>query len=148
VFALWNPEQAPRPTALDIVADGLWREVEANWDEATRHEAFVRYCLQHDLLAAAGRCYRERLDRDPGDTMAASMQAEILKRATLTISTGQPRPLSEPVTRSKWFWTVVLAAMALAIAASFIWRPRPVGPRKHKSPATQYQGPSPRHPVR
>jgi hypothetical protein len=96
--------------------------VEANWQDLRRHEEFARYCLQANLLPAAGRCYRERLDRFPGDAIAIKMQKEILAKATLGLLV-QRRQAAEPVTRSKWFWVIVLAAMALAIAAAFVWGP-------------------------
>jgi hypothetical protein len=78
--------------------------------------------LQANLLPAAGRCYRDRLDRLPGDAMATKMQAEILAKATLGLLVQKRQP-AEPVTRSKWFWVIILAAMALAIAAAFVWGP-------------------------
>jgi hypothetical protein len=96
--------------------------VEARWQDESRHEEFAKYCLQSNLLPAAGRCYRDRLDRFPGDAMASKMQAEILTKATLGLMV-QKRQAVEPITRSKWFWVIVLAAMALAIAAAFIWGP-------------------------
>jgi hypothetical protein len=96
--------------------------VEANWQDLRRHEEFAKYCLQANLLPAAGRCYRDRLDRFPGDAIATKMQKEILAKATLGLM-AQKRQSSAPVTRSKWFWVIIVAAMALAIAAAFIWGP-------------------------
>ena len=99
-----------------------WQQVEANWQDLKRHEEFAKYCLQANLLPAAGRCYRDRLDRFPGDAIATKMQTEILAKATLGLMVQKRQP-AEPVTRSKWFWVIILAAMALAIAAAFIWGP-------------------------
>jgi hypothetical protein len=48
--------------------------LEANWQDLRRHEEFAKYCLQANLLPAAGRCYRDRLDRFPGDAIATKMQ--------------------------------------------------------------------------
>ncbi len=125
VFALWKPESAARPVELDGEGQDLWRKVEEQWDDSTRHDAFVKHCLQRSLLPAAGRLYRARLDKSPGDPIATRMQADIVAKASLTMAMAQQhRVPAEPFTRSKWFWTVVLTAMALAIAAAFIWRPK------------------------
>ena len=121
-FALWRPSLADRRTQLPPQGQELWQQVEANWQDVGRHEEFAKYCLQSNLLPAAGRCYRDRLDRFPGDSIATKMQAEILAKATLGLLVQQ-RQAAEPLTRSKWFWVVILAAMALAIAAAFIWGP-------------------------
>jgi hypothetical protein len=118
----------------------LWQQVEANWQDESRHEAFAKYCLQSNLLPAAGRCYRDRLDRFPGDAIASKMQAEILAKATLGLMV-QKRQAAEPVTRSKWFWVVILAAMALAIAAAFIWGPGGVRARSRSTPTIKVQLP-------
>jgi hypothetical protein len=100
----------------------LWQQAEANWQDLHRHEEFAKYCLQKNLLPAAGRCYRDRLDRFPGDAIATNMQAEILAKATVGMLVQKRQP-AEPVTRSKWFWVAILVAMAVAIAAAFIWGP-------------------------
>jgi hypothetical protein len=125
VFALWKPESSPAAVALDSEGETLWRKVEEEWNEAARHDGFVKHCLQHNLLSAAGRLYRARLDKTPGDAIAAKMQAEIVAKASLTMAMAQQRRgPSDPFTRSKWFWTIVLTAMALAIGAAFLWRPK------------------------
>ena len=121
-FALWNPSLADPRTQLTPAGLELWQRVEANWHDVNRHEEFAKYCLHSDLLPAAGRCYRDRLDRFPGDAIASKMQAEILAKAPLGLLVQKRQP-AEPVTRSRWFWFVVLAAMALAIAAALVWGP-------------------------
>jgi hypothetical protein len=121
-FARWNPSLADPRTQLTPAGLELWRKVEADWPEVSRHEEFAKHCLQANLLPAAGRCYRDRLDRFPGDAIATKMQAEILAKATLGLMV-QRRLLAPPVTRSKWFWVVVLGAMAMAIAAALLWGP-------------------------
>lgn len=138
VFALWNPESAPAPAVLDSEGEALWRKVEEQWDDGARHDGFVKHCLQHNQLSAAGRLYRARLDTFPGDTIATKMQAEIVAKASLTMAMAQQnRAPSEPFTRSKWFWTIVLTAMALAIGAAFLWRPKASDPDR-PVPAAQY----------
>jgi hypothetical protein len=131
-FALWQPSMADPRAQLTPAGRELWQQAEANWQDLNRHEAFTKYCLQENLLPAAGRCYRDRLNRFPGDAMATKMQAAILVKATLGLLVQKRQP-AEPVTRSKWFWVIILAAMALAIAAAFVW-----GPSKMRA-----RGPSP-----
>jgi hypothetical protein len=126
-------------TQLPPQGQELWQQVEANWQEVGRHEEFAKYCLQSNLLPAAGRCYRDRLDRFPGDAIATKLQAEILAKATLGLLV-QKRQAAEPVTRSKWFWVVILAAMALAIAAALVWGPGGVRARR-PSPTINVQLP-------
>ena len=139
-FALWRPSMADPHAHLTAQGKELWQQVEANWQDESRHEAFAKYCLQSNLLPAAGRCYRDRLDRFPGDAIASKMQAEILAKATLGLMV-QKRQAAEPVTRSKWFWVVVLAAMALAIAAAFIWGPGGMRARSRSTPTIKVQLP-------
>jgi hypothetical protein len=132
-FALWKPSLADPRTKLTPQAQTLWNGVEANWQEISLHEAFAKHCLQANLLPAAGRCYRDRLVGFPGDPIATKMQAEILAKATLGLMVQQQRRPVEPVTRSKWFWFVMVAAMALAIVGALIWGsgkkpPRPPSP--------------------
>jgi len=121
VFALWHEENESPATSLDDTGNDLWRKIEEQWTDSTLHEEFLKYCLQANLLSAAGRLYRDRLDEDPKDAIAAQMQNQVLAKATLglTIHRSQPR---EPVTRSRWFWIIVLSAMALGIAAGLLWR--------------------------
>ena len=121
-FALWRPSLADPRVQLNPAGQVHWQQVEANWQDLRRHEEFAKYCLQANLLPAAGRCYRDRLDRFPGDAIATKMQKEILAKSTLGLMV-QKRQLAAPVTRSKWFWVIVVAAMAAAIAAAFIWGP-------------------------
>ncbi len=121
VFALWKAENGPALVPLDSRGNELWQEVRANWSDSARHETFLKHCLQTDLLAAAGRMYRERLDENPRDAVAAQMQAQVLAKATLNLSIHKSQP-REAMTRTRWFWAVVLIAMALGIAGGLFWR--------------------------
>jgi hypothetical protein len=129
-FSLWRAEQAEARSKLDARAQELWQGVQADWQDQSRHEEFTKYCLQANILPAAGRCYRDRLDAVPGDAIATKMQTEILSKATLGLVVQQQKRPSEPVSRSKWFWIVVVTSMALAIIGAFVW-----GPRATRSPA-------------
>jgi len=138
-FALWKPSLADPRAQMTAQGLEMWQQLEANWQDTSRHEAFAKYCLQANLLPAAGRCYRDRLDRFPGDAIATKMQTEILAKATLGLLV-QRRQAPEPITRSRWFWVIILAAMALAIAAAFIWGPGSVRARR-ASPTSNVQVP-------
>jgi len=121
VFALWSAESGAPAAPLDENGTGMWAKIEASWSDAALHEEFLRHCLLTNTLATAGRLYRERLDQYPKDALAAHMQAQILSKATLNLSIHKSQP-REAVTRNKWFWAVVLTAMALGIAAGLFWR--------------------------
>jgi hypothetical protein len=131
-LSLWRAEQAEVRNKLDARAQELWQAVRADWKRESRHEEFIKHCLQANLLPAAGRCYRDRLDSYPGDALALKMQAEILSKATLGLMVvqQQKRP-AEPLTRSKWFWVIVMTSMALAIVGAFVWG----APRTSRAPA-------------
>jgi hypothetical protein len=121
VFELWHAESSVPLSSLDDAGAELWRKVEANWNDTALHEGLLKHCLQTGSLAAAGRLYRERLDQDPKDSIAAHMQGQVLAKATvmLTVQRTQPR---ESLVRNRWFWVVLLVAMALGIAAGLFWR--------------------------
>ena len=121
VFTMWNAENGSAAAKLDAVGEELWQKITANWNDAALHEELLKHCLQTGTLASAGRLYRERLDEHPKDALAAHMQSQVLAKATLglTINKTQQR---EPVTRNRWFWVVVLTAMALGIAGGLFWR--------------------------
>lgn len=121
VFDAWNAENAsPLPT-LDEQGQGLWQAARADWNNTALHEAFIRYCLQTNLLGPAGRLYREYLDQNPRDAVAAAMQKQVLSKATLSLEI-QRSPIREPVTRNRWFWVILLSAMALGILVGLLWR--------------------------
>jgi hypothetical protein len=121
VFALWKAEAVAPVQPLDARGEELWRNIQGNWSDSALHEEFLRHCLQVNTLAAAGRLYRERLDENPKDALAAQMQSQVLAKAALGLTINRTTP-QEPVTRSRWFWGVVLTAMALGIAGGLFWR--------------------------
>ena len=121
VFARWTEESSPPLVPLDSRGNDLWQEVQGQWSDLARHEEFLKHCLQTDTLAAAGRMYRDRLDENPRDSVAAQMQAQILSKATLALSINKSHP-REAVTRSRWFWAVILAAMAIGVLGGLYWR--------------------------
>jgi ribosomal protein S27AE len=121
VFALWKEDSSLALSKLDSSGEEQWRRVQEDWDDSARHEEFLKHCLQTDALAAAGRLYRERLDDNPKDAVAAEMQSQILSKAALALSIHKTQP-REAITRNRWFWVVILVAMALGIAGGLFWR--------------------------
>jgi hypothetical protein len=91
---------------LDEAGEALWAEAQASGATLEKHEAFVRHCSAAGLLALAGRRYRERLDQQPMDPVATQMQARILAMATAGFVVPSATPI--PVTRSLWFWVVIV----------------------------------------
>ena len=112
---------APPAVNLDAKGEELWQKIQGNWSDSALHEDFLKHCLQSGTLAAAGRLYRQRLDDDPKDALAAHMQGQVLAKAALGLSINKSQP-REPVTRNRWFWVIVLTAMALGIAGGLLWR--------------------------
>ena len=121
VFALWKEENSPALVPLDSRGDELWKEAQGHWSDSARHEEFLKHCLQAGTLAAAGRLYRERLDENPRDAVATQMQAQVLAKAALSLSIYKSQP-RVAITRTRWFWVVVLFAMALGIAGGLFLR--------------------------
>jgi hypothetical protein len=121
VFELWQAESSIPLASLDDIGAALWRKLEASWSDTALHEELLKHCLQTGSLAAAGRLYRDRLDQDPKDSIAAHMQGQVLAKAAVMLSVQRTQPRSSLV-RNRWFWVIVLVAMALGIAAGLFWR--------------------------
>ena len=121
IFALWKETDGPAQVPLDTRGAELWQKAREHWSDSARHEEFLKHCLQTDTLAAAGRLYRERLDENPRDAVAAQMQSQILAKAALSLSIHKSQP-RQPMTRSRWFWAILLVAMALGIIGGLSWR--------------------------
>jgi uncharacterized Zn finger protein (UPF0148 family) len=119
-FALWTPVADAPAAELDDQAERLWSTALADWDTLENHEAFVKYCSRAGVLALAGRRYRERLDHQPSDAVAAQMQARILTMATAGYI--PPSPVPAPVTRSLWFWVVVALCGVAGMTIAFFLR--------------------------
>ena len=119
-FALWTPVADTPAAQLDEEAELLWSAARAAWETLDNHEAFVKYCSRAGLLAAAGRRYREHLDRHGQDAVAAQMQARILTMATAGYI--PPSPVPAPVTRSLWFWVVVALCAVAGMTIAFFLR--------------------------
>jgi hypothetical protein len=119
-FALWTAEQEAAVVQLDEAALALWEAAQADWHDAGKHDAFLKHCSLAGSLAAAGRRYRQRLDEQPGDAVAARMQERILAMATATLV--RPAVVPTPVTRQTWFWVVVLVCAVTGSAVALFLR--------------------------
>ncbi len=121
VFALWTPDKAAVALVpLDPRGDELWAGLAADWRNIARHDAFAKHCSLVGTLAAAGRCYRERLDAAPDDAVAQQMQARIVSMAMVQLPARAAQP-PEPVTRSKWFWGVMFLVGVAGILGGLIF---------------------------
>ena len=120
VFAFWSPEKAAQVVKLDEKAEALWTQVRRSWRDEAKHDAFLKYCSIAGQLAAAGRCYRLRLDKTPDDEMAMKMQERIVAMATLTMA--RPTIPAKPVTRTQWFWMILVIGVIAGVIASFVMK--------------------------
>jgi hypothetical protein len=121
VFALWKAGDGTTVACLDQAGQEMWRKTQENWGDSQLHEEFLKHCLQTNSLAAAGRLYRDRLDENPRDVLAAQMQNQVLSKAALGLSLNKSQPRTA-LTRTRWFWVIVMTAMALGIAGGLFWR--------------------------
>ncbi|AGC48602.1 hypothetical protein MYSTI_07330 [Myxococcus stipitatus DSM 14675] len=64
-----------------------WRALAARWEEWPEHERFLSTAMGRGELASAGRLYRVRLARVPDDAMAQRAREEVVRRATLVVTT-------------------------------------------------------------
>jgi len=117
VFAFWNPDTATHVVRLDEKAEALWTAARRSWKDEAKHDAFLKYCSLAGLLAPAGRCYRLRLDKTPEDEIALRMQERIVAMATLSFA--RPTAPPKPVTRTQWFWMILVIGVIAGVIASF-----------------------------
>jgi hypothetical protein len=118
VFSRWSPDKAAQVVKLDERAEMLWSAVRRSWKDEGKHDAFLKYCSMAGLLAPAGRNYRARLDRHPDDAIAAAMQERIVAMATLSFA--RPTTPPKPVTRTQWFWIILVVGVIAGVMASFL----------------------------
>jgi hypothetical protein len=118
VYSYWSPEKAAQVVKLDDKGNALWAQVRHAWKDENKHDAFLKYCSMAGLLAAAGRCYRLRLDKNPNDAIAQAMQERIVTMATLSFA--RPSVPPKPVTRTQWFWMILVVGVIAGVIASFV----------------------------
>ncbi len=79
VFANFQQEEL----ALSAELTAAWRELLPQWGASERHDALLALAVKTGELAAAGRLYRIRLVRDPGDALAQRGRDEVVRLALL-----------------------------------------------------------------
>ncbi|MGQ0504258.1 MAG: hypothetical protein ACT4TC_02985 [Myxococcaceae bacterium] len=79
VYANFQPEEvSPSPE----LSTG-WSTLSQQWDDTTRHDAFVALAMKLGELATAGRLYRIRVARTPTDLLAQRGRDEVVRLALL-----------------------------------------------------------------
>jgi len=117
VYALW-PADAPPAIVLDERGADLWAAAERGWSDPARHDQFLHHCSTAGLLGGAGRMYRERLDRNPGDAIAVKMQKRVLNMASQLM--GPHTSALPPLTRSRWFGVVLALSVVGGVVAALL----------------------------
>jgi hypothetical protein len=97
-----------------------WAEVEARWEEAEAHQAYLARFSDLEGLAAAGRRYKQALDREPGDAVARRGRDEVVKRATVLALAQIPRT-RPPAQLAPGLRRALLVAVAAAMAGAVAW---------------------------
>jgi len=71
--------------------DEAWAALVANWSDEEAHRAYLSRFNDLDVLAVAGRRYREALARVPGDVMALRWREELIRKATVLAMSQLPQ---------------------------------------------------------
>jgi hypothetical protein len=100
--------------------EAVWAEIEARWQEEDIHRAYLARCHDLDALAAAGRRYRDALDRRPGDAVALRWRDEVVRRAAALALAQLPRT-RPPRSMPAGLRTAFLALIILAVLGSIAW---------------------------
>jgi hypothetical protein len=100
--------------------EAAWAEVEARWEEAGAHQAYLARFSDLEGLATAGRRYKQALDREPGDAVAARGREDVLRRATALALAQLPRT-RPPAQVSPGLRRALLVALAAAMAGAVAW---------------------------
>jgi hypothetical protein len=106
--------------------DSAWAEVEARWEEAGAHQAYLARFSDLEGLTSAGRRYKQALDRRPGDPVALRGRDEVLKRATALALAQLPRT-RPPSTwgMPRWLRSLLVAAaiaLFVGVVATLAWQ--------------------------
>lgn len=112
VFANFRAEEhLPSPVLVS-----RWEQLLEHWGHVESHDAFLHDVSVIGELAAAGRLYRIRLARSPGDPMAERGRDEVIRRATAaaTLVAGS---LPKPQAGLKWKAAVAALLGGVALGA-------------------------------
>ncbi len=119
VFAKFNEAVLMEGVPEEI--SNLWKSVEDDWEERSRHAVFVERALDAGAGGFAATCYR----RHDGDPQAEERLKQIDKRLEQMLGTvaSQPRNLE----RSRLIGAVVLIVLLLCITILFLFLYSPGG---------------------
>lgn len=121
-----GPPSAPEadPAGAASAEAAAWAEVEARWGEPEAHRAYLARCADLEGMAVAGGRYRAVLAARPGDAVALSMKAEVLKRATVLGLAMLPRTPPPSPTSGRWrrVALIALASWLGATLAFLAWK--------------------------
>jgi hypothetical protein len=123
VFARWDAGAgAAAAGELDARGEALWAELQdgARWSDEAHHHDFLKHCAAAGCLAAAGRRYRLRLDAQPGDALAARMQARVVAMASAALAPMRTPP--PPANRRKLLLAMAGGAAILGAVAGLLSR--------------------------
>ena len=92
----------------------LWETVLADYEDQSRHDAFVQTALQYKKLNFASQQYRKMLEVNPNDELAKAMQEKIIQIASLQmLSQKSNREFTKP---PKWTSALIAATSMLLFA--------------------------------
>ena len=109
VYANFLPDEHLPSGAL---ATG-WRALLQTWDDDEAHERLLTLAVERGELAMAGRLYRLRLARTPGDARALRGRDEVVRRVTSVVPLASDGPSPELARKVKN--TVMGAVLIVAL---------------------------------
>lgn len=98
----------------DPVLDGLWKRIDAHWEDEEAHSAFLRYCHDNSRLGDAAARYREFREDEERGPMAKKRLGAIALLAMQALSTERAEPRRK---LPKW----LTGAVALTCASVVAW---------------------------
>lgn len=113
------PAPLPALPSTDAETAALFVACEAVWDDALRHDAFLRRCQQVAAFPYAAGCYR-RAAADPSRQAVA--EARLLEIRQLVMQTLIATPRPEPHRRRQRLLSFVLIAALVVLVASLAFR--------------------------
>ncbi|RKH66688.1 hypothetical protein [Corallococcus llansteffanensis] len=94
-----------------------WRALLQTWDDDEAHDRLVTLAVGRGELAMAGRLYRLRLARAPGDVKALRGRDEVVRRVTsvVPLASDGPSPELARKVKSMVMGAVLLVALMLVV---------------------------------
>jgi hypothetical protein len=97
--------------------EAAWADLRARWSDDAAHRALLDRFSDLDGLAAVGGRYREALDAQPGDPVAARWRDEVLKRATALALSQLPRTAPSHALSPRARKALLLAVLVASVGA-------------------------------